>query len=76
MFHISFIFEMIEIHKYHMIRSLISFLAQSTDKLSPNEVKDTCSAGIDCDNSESKKIKWHDFDWKSYIRKDLRPVHR
>ena len=73
---ISFMIKIVEIYNNHKILNQFFSLAQSTAKLSPNEVKDTCSTGIDCDNSEGKKIKWHDFDWKSYIKKDLRPVHR
>ena len=29
----------------------------------------------DCDHFENR-LPWHQFDWKSYITKDLKPIHR
>ena len=26
--------------------------------------------------SNERKLKWHEFDWKSYIAKDLKTTHR
>ena len=55
------------------------FVAQNNLEENVNEITDTCSvsnAGVDCGNSEDGRLKWHGFDWKSYIKKDLRPEHR
>jgi len=43
-----------------------------------NLASDSCNKDNNayCDPNKNPRIKWHEFDWKSYIAKDLKPVHR
>ena len=55
------------------------FIAQNSLEENSNDIAGSCSARNargDCGNLEDGELMWHEFDWKSYIKKDLRPEHR
>ena len=53
-------------------------LAAKEGRVDENIDTDSCNKDNNayCDPNKNQRIKWHEFDWKSYIAKDLKPVHR
>ena len=45
--------------------------SENSDHSTCNQIDST----NDCDSFENR-LSWHQFDWKSYIAKDLKSIHR